>query len=389
MVEEPLRGALGIKGLYSVKMDEGLRNYIKKSGKAHLFNSTSRGISLSESSIEQAISTGQLSSLDCTIIEAYQRYNKTKRFARTMMTMMQLPVSGVVSKDNHKTVMCTPNWRGQNTGRIAMFDPAIQNLPRELQDITTCPKGFTVIHTDSGQIDPRITISWVYKDKQITSLINLYNDAYYGIYHYCMVLSDDDIYSGRTDFSKMEITSEIEEGRKTIKTYVNAVVYGSKSNPTGDPVKAAMIKRLGQHPARLDLIERNRYKIDRGDYIFKTYFGTPIDISKSDKLQNYEVGSEGWIAELERLAINNPIQGTAADCMRYSIQKVHERFMDLKDSVILHYIHDAGVFMVHDDELPLVKEFLADCVAYQIDDWIPINAEPEFDRPKGFFKDWY
>lgn len=389
LLEGPLRSGLGIANSPSITLANGMESFLTKSGKAHLFKQTTRGLSLAEESITQAIDSGQLTQLEVSMIEAFQRYNKMKRYARSMLTMMQLPMSGVVSKDNHKTVACTPNWRGQNTGRCAMYDPAIQNLPRELQDITTCPAGFTIIHTDSGQIDPRVTISWVYKDKQISYLINLYDDAYYAIYHYCMILSDSDISSGRTDFAKMELTDEIKEARKRIKTYVNAVVYGSTSNPTGDPVKAAMIKRLGQHPARLELIERNRYQIDRGDYIFKTYFGTPIDISKSEKLSGKVPGSKEWYTEMERLAINNPIQGTAADCMRYSVAMAHQKIAERPDSVILHYIHDAGVFMVADEDIPYLKDFLSDCVGYQIDDWIPIHAEPEYDRPAGLFADWF
>ncbi|MFN3329241.1 MAG: DNA polymerase [Fervidobacterium pennivorans] len=64
-------------------------------------------------------------------------------------------------------------------------------------------------------------------------------------------------------------------------------------------------------------------------------------------------------AEGERIAINTPIQGTAADIMKIAMIKIHERMKkeNLKSMMILQ-IHDELVFEVPDDELELMKEIV-------------------------------
>lgn len=347
------------------------------------------GISLSEESIASAIETGGLSPLAEELLDLYQKYSSARRSKTTMLGLLQNPISDHPSCDGHRMLMLRPEWHPQNTGRVAMRHPAIQNWPRELQDVLTVPLGYVLCHTDSGQIEPRLTYSNYVTDKQIVALINLYNDAYFGVLHYC-TMPESDIVSGKVDFIPMEITDELKSKRQSIKTYGNAVMYGSKSNVKNDPIKAAMIKRIGEHPSRLKLVEERRQAIRRGEIIFRTVFGTPIDITKSPKLEGgrYESKED----QMLKLAINNPIQGTAADLMRLSVYEANKILMNkTKKSFIISYIHDAGCFAIHEDELHKVKDEIGTVVSYQVDGWIPIHAEPEFgrNRKSGLIPDLY
>ena len=94
-----------------------------------------------------------------------------------------------------------------------------------------------------------------------------------------------------------------------------------------------------------------------------------------------------------RLAINNPIQGTAADLMRLSVAEANRILMNkAKKSVIVAYMHDAGVFAVHEDEFSNLEKELGDIVSYQVEGWLPIYAEPDTGRrggADGFIKDLY
>lgn len=345
------------------------------------FDRTKTGISLDKDSIAGAIESGMLSEETINVLLIYQKYSVMVHMRGTLISLLQNPMADIPSCDGHKMLILNPHWEPQNTGRVAMQRPAIQNFQHELQELITVPIGYTKLHTDSGQVEPRITYSTFIPDKQIQALINLYNDAYFGLLHYC-TMPQSDIMSGRTDFVKMDITEDMQAGRKKIKTYGNAVMYGSKSNPTGDPIKSAMIKRIGEHPLRINKTHQLLEQINRGQVIFKTAFGTPIDISKSPKLSSgkYESVEEQKL----KLAINNPIQGTAADLMRISVHHANGILMNrAKKSYIVNYVHDAGIFAIHDSEFDMLKDELADIVSYRVEGWLPIYADPEFGRDGG------
>lgn len=347
------------------------------------FDTTSTGISLDKNSLAKAIESGTLSNRALDILDKYKTYATSVKTRGSLVSLLQNPMSDAPSCDGHKMLIIRPEWHGQNTGRVAMRNPAVQNLPREIQEIVTVPQGFVLCHTDSGQIEPRIIYSAFIRDPQIQALIRLYNDAYFGVLHY-ITMPEQDILSGRTDFVKMEITDSMKEGRKSIKTHSNAVMYGSKSNPSGDPVKAAMIKRIGEHPARLDWINDLSSQINRGVTVFNTAFGTPINTANSAKLVDGNMRAGSIEEEKLRLAINNPIQGTAADLMRVSVYEANKFLMsNAKKSYIINYVHDAGMFAIHQDEYDKVADYLGDIVSYNVEGWLPISAEPEFGRNGG------
>ena len=58
----------------------------------------------------------------------------------------------------------------------------------------------------------------------------------------------------------------------------------------------------------------------------------------------------------ERIAINTPIQGTAADIIKMAMIKVYNRFkeLNLKSKLILQ-VHDELIFDCTNDEIDIVK----------------------------------
>jgi hypothetical protein len=360
--------------------------YIDRNGLGKYFDTTKSGnISLNAESIANACN--MIDDEYGEHIEVLNLYSKISEYQKArgcLVPMLQNPISDLYSCDGHRMLEIRPQWSSQNTGRVAMSKPAIQNINRELQEVLTCPAGFKLLHTDSGQVEPRITYSAIVPDPQIKALIELYDDAYFGLLHYC-TMPVEFIHSGTTNFQKMEITDTMKENRSKIKRYGNAVMYGSKK--VEDNIKAAMIERIGNHPIRLQLISQIRDELRRGNRIFKTYFGTPIDISKSPKLLEQGRDTE---EELIKLAINNPIQGTAADLMRYSCIQANRYILSTKKSSIVCYIHDAGIFCVAEDEWDQVGKELSDIVSYEVDDWVPVHAEAdiyEF-KPNAYYANY-
>lgn len=364
-------------------LDSNMASWLVRNDRTDDFIFTKTGLSLNKESIKQAVDAGNLKPETVDLLKVYQKYDSMVRLRGSLVGLLQNPISNVPSCDGHRMLILHPTWWPQNTGRVAMHDPAVQNFQRVLQEIVTVPQGYVKIHTDSGQIEPRIVYSVYLPDKQIQSLIRLYDDAYYGLLHY-VTMPESDIHSGTTSFTAMEITDEIASGRKSIKTYGNAVMYGSKSNPTGDVIKAAMIKRIGNHPLRTTWTQELMRKVSMGETVFTTAFGTKIDTGMSVKFTESGAHAENIEEQRLRLAINNPIQGTAADLMRLSVSEANKILMNkAKNSFIIHYVHDSGVFAVHEDDYDKVSDELKDIVAYSVEGWLPIKAEPDEGRNGG------
>lgn len=377
----PLYDCIG-KPLKSTAINN-MKSWLIRNEVTEDFIQTKDGLSLNADSVQQAIDGGRLKPETIDLLRVYQKHENIVDMRSTLVGLLQNPISNVPSCDGHRMLIIRPTWHPQNTGRVAMHDPAVQNFAHALQELITVPKGYVKLHTDSGQIEPRITYSVYIPDKQIQELIRMYDDAYYGLLHYC-TMDESWIFSGRTDFSPMEITDDIKTGRKTIKTYGNGVMYGSKSNPTGDPIKAAMIKRIGGHPMRTQLTQTYMQQISMGISVFETAFGTKIDIGNSVKYNESGARAASIEDQRLRLAINNPIQGTAADLMRLSVYEANRILMNKsKNSYIIHYVHDSGVFAIHEDDYDKVHDELADIVAYDVEGWLPIKAEPDEGRNGG------
>lgn len=287
------------------------------------------------------------------------------------------PQSKALSKLNHRMSRGCPTWSLLNTSRIAAKDPGIQGIPRTMGDIICEPKGYTLIRCDSGQIEPRINFSSFLRDELIMDLIIHYNDAYYGILHYCNMSDEmEQLCRGnfKNYFKPMEITDEIKDMRQNIKRLTNAGSYGSTNLSGINPQLANVYERkIVKHPARLALENKVRSDVNRGVDTFYGFFGTPVT---PDATEKYEKDGSGWKEHVIRCGINNPIQTTASELMMFSVNKAREILSRAKDSHICFYKHDEACFYVSDDDMAAgIGDELSDVTAYNVKGWIPIEAD--------------
>ena len=86
----------------------------------------------------------------------------------------------------------------------------------------------------------------------------------------------------------------------------------------------------------------------------------------------------------ERMALNTPIQGTAADILKIAMVKLHNilKEKNLKTKMLLQ-VHDELIFDVPEDEIEEVKEIVRDTMEniYKLD--VPLKVEINYG------KDWY
>lgn len=360
--------------------DTMLRKWLTDVGIVGLKTTPKGAISVAAENLLEAASIGGNTEEQVEILkmiaEAKQCIKKVDMFGKIMDSHQ---IAGIETWDNHRMIVVRPQWVPQNTGRIGAREPAVMNFAKEVSDIFTVPKGFVYFEADSGQIDPRIIQSWLLGDPQLKACTIAYNDAYYGYIHFCKHLTREERERGVTNIKPLEITEEQKAMRAKFKTFGNAVMYGSTENNANDPDKALFIRYIGGHPSRVNLQHRLEKQIESGQRVFNTAFGTPVDITNGPSDSNYEdKASNAYFSHLVRTAINGPIQGTAADLMRYSVAKANALLnRKAPNSVILQYVHDSGKFMIAESDYDNIIEDLKGVTAYQVEDWIPIYCSVE------------
>ena len=97
------------------------------------------------------------------------------------------------------------------------------------------------------------------------------------------------------------------------------------------------------------------------------------------KNKNYMIRSSG-----ERMALNTPIQGTAADILKKAMVEIYREFNKRKlKSKMLIQVHDELVFNVVLDELDEVSKLVRDIMENTFKLKVPLKVDIEYGD------DWY
>ena len=324
-------------------------------------------------------------------LKLYQTWNYYSYRVNYLNQYLSLPISYGVSTEGHRMVVARPVWEILSTSRLAANNPSIQNIARDMKDIICCPEGWNLIRCDSGQIEPRITYSHYINDPIIAGLIILYDDAYYGMLHYCQL--PEEVYQNLSKYRvaepgepntgeefviyKHEITDEMKANRKEIKVISLAANYGSALQGRDPVISKRYIDRVVNHPKRKEWEADVKRQVAHGDEVFYSVFGSKIE---PDETAQYSRGTKSWEGHVVRCGINNPIQTTASDLMVCSVNRASQVLSKYEKSHKAFYKHDEGAFYIHDSEKEAIEE-LKDVTAYNVTEngrkWIPIHAELE------------
>ncbi len=310
------------------------------------------------------------------IIQNYNAFNEADYNARLLLSYTQFPLDSKLSCNNHRMLRVRPEWSIQNTYRIAMSNPAIQGIPRNLQSIITVPQGYVFVDSDSSQIDPRWS-ALILNDDRLLKFINSYGDAYYGFGAFAALTDDQIAGVAPIDYTAKEITDEMKAHRQEVKAEVNGVMYGSTSNKNNSEVKANLIKRIGEHPARVAWLNKIDQEILHGDFFAYTDFGDKMDIRSSSKLDK-NIPLEQQDYQIKKLKINYRIQGDSACCQRAAIKHAHLQIQTYSPtSAILMSVHDAIAFAIKEEDMnkPEIKQWIDHATEFNIDDKITIPCE--------------
>jgi DNA polymerase-1 len=77
----------------------------------------------------------------------------------------------------------------------------------------------------------------------------------------------------------------------------------------------------------------------------------------------------------ERMAMNTPIQGSAADIIKIAMVKVYRALKELKKSKLILQVHDELIIEAHESEAEAAKKILTECMESAVSLAVPMVAE--------------
>lgn len=237
------------------------------------------------------------------------------------------------------------------TGRISSADPNLQNIPiktelgRELRKVFVPKDGFFFADADYSQIELRV-------------LTHLSNDP---------VLSDafnkgEDIHSVTASAVFGVDISEVSPlMRRTAKVVNFGIIYGMSSFSLGQDLKISKKEAdeyiegyFSKYPSiKKYLDDCVKWAVECGYSVTAFKRRRPIPELKAAAFMQKEFG--------KRVAMNAPIQGTAADIMKLAMINVRDALLlNNLESKILIQVHDELLLEVKNDEKEEVLKILKD-----------------------------
>ncbi|MBP5453621.1 MAG: DNA polymerase I [Lachnospiraceae bacterium] len=237
------------------------------------------------------------------------------------------------------------------TGRISSTEPNLQNIPirrelgRELRKVFLPKPGFKFIDADYSQIELRL-MAHMSGDEKMIGAFKEKKDIHRSTASIVFEVPYD------------EVTSEL---RRQAKAVNFGIIYGISdyglSEDTG-----------------LDFYVAKKHKEDYFSKYskIKEYIDSTVEKAKEDGFVTTlykrvrpipELSSSNFMLRSfgERVAMNAPIQGTAADIMKIAMINIFNRLKEEKlESKLLIQVHDEVLLEVKESEIEKVKEIVSD-----------------------------
>lgn len=235
------------------------------------------------------------------------------------------------------------------TGRLSSTDPNLQNIPVKgdyglrIREAFIVPKGHELLCADYSQIEPRI-LAHLSQDPRLLSVFAKEEDIH--------MATAMEIFG----LPSSQITRDM---RRAAKTVVFGIVYGispfglSQNLGVPQPEAKKYIETFFERFAAVRaLMDRNIAEGREKGYT-TTILGRRRPIPE---LQSGDPTQRGFG---ERMAVNSPIQGSAADLIKVAMINVHKTLhKELPHVKMILQVHDELIFEVPDHDLDEAKRLV-------------------------------
>ena len=251
------------------------------------------------------------------------------------------------------------------TGRLSSSDPNLQNIPirneegRRIRQAFIAREGFTVVAADYSQIELRIMAHL----SQDQGLINAFTQG-------------KDIHrSTAAEIFGVALDEVTSEQRRNAKAINFGLIYGMSafglSRQLGigrADAQSYMDLYFKRYPGVQTFMHDIREKAKAQGYV-ETLFGRRLylpDINSSNGMRRKAA---------ERVAINAPMQGTAADIIKRAMIQLDQKLQNDPDIAMIMQVHDELVFEVRSEKIAFYSELIKTQMESAADLVVPLIVE--------------
>ncbi len=252
------------------------------------------------------------------------------------------------------------------TGRLSSTEPNLQNIPtrtelgREIRKMFVAKDGYVLVDADYSQIELRV-LAHIANDE---TMINAFRN-------------NEDIHAvTASQVLGIPLEDVTKEQRSSAKAVNFGIVYGIGEFSLAQDLhisvkeaKAYIESYLEKYNGVRNYMESIKEQAKKDGYV-KTMLNR-IRYIPELKSPNYNIRQFG-----ERVALNTPIQGTAADIIKLAMVRVDNRLINegLKSKLILQ-VHDELIVEAHKDEVDKVKQILSEEMQSAMELNVPLKVD--------------
>ncbi len=254
------------------------------------------------------------------------------------------------------------------TGRLSSAEPNLQNIPARDEIGRKVRKAFIPINdvflcADYSQIELRVLAHISDSKELIEAFVN-----------------KEDIHTKvASDIFDVPKTTVTKNMRRTAKAVIFGIVYGISGFGLGENLnlkpseaKKFIDKYLELYPG----VKKYMDEIIKEAHLYggvRTLFNRKRNIDELNN-KNYMIRSAG-----ERIALNTPIQGTAADIIKMAMVKIDQELtkQNFKSKMILQ-VHDELIFDVVNNEKAQIELLVKDIMENIVQLKVPIKVEIDY-----------
>jgi DNA polymerase-1 len=265
------------------------------------------------------------------------------------------------------------NQAATATGRLSSSEPNLQNIPirgewgTRIRNVFIAADGFQLLSADYSQVELRV-LAHMSGDRTLTEAF----------------LADVDIHT-RTASELFGIApdSVTADMRRIAKTVNFGVIYGISPFGLSEALKipqkeaGAYIERyFASHSGVKTFVEETLARA-RQDGFVTTLLG------RKRPLPEINSANPSVRQQAERMAVNTPIQGTAADLIKLAMLSISRRLKEqgFRARMVLQ-IHDELLFELPEEELPVARNL----ITYEMEHALKLSVPLKVDTGTG--KSW-
>jgi len=289
---------------------------------------------------------------------AYRSLAKLKSTYVDALPELVNPLTGRLHTSFHQTVTAT--------GRLSSSDPNLQNIPirtpegKRIREAFIPEQGFLFLAADYSQIELRI-LAHLSGDPLLKATFEEDEDVH--------AATAAEIFQVAPDL----VTAEM---RRLAKVINFGIIYGMSA--------FGLSRELGVSPAVAQAYIDNYFQKYQG---VRNYIDQALQLARERGLVTTLLNRRRYIPDIisknrsvrqlaERMAINAPIQGTAADLIKLAMIKIYQRLKELKKGTrLILQIHDELLFEVPEEELSEVKEIVKKEMEGVIELTVPLKVK--------------